>query len=221
MLPISSKNPTSEPFTSTSRVLRTPRPTIGDSITMPDTGGCEPIWLWRILSPFFISFIFIYPLLLALVLSCRPGPVDTFTNLLHRENIKRGQDPTISQVPGSVNYKIFFLYFNGRAHPLETLFIFFIFFLAKRPRLFGNDRTAWPLIQQHVFGPMETGSGLKLGSLKPKYNPKSESKAKNISRPNPFWVHLNYFFNCVSIYYHRISYILVWQLKVNSVNLFF
>jgi len=34
---------------------------------------------------------FIYPLLLALVLECLPGPVDDFTNLLHREIIKRGQ----------------------------------------------------------------------------------------------------------------------------------
>ena len=35
---------------------------------------------------------FIYPLLLALALSCRPGPVCDFTNLLHREITKRGQD---------------------------------------------------------------------------------------------------------------------------------
>jgi len=38
--------------------------------------------------------------------------------------------------------------------------------------------------------------------LQPKYHPKSESNAKNIARPNPFWVHLNYIFNCVSIYHH-------------------
>ena len=58
--PISSKSPTSEPLTRTSRVLRTPRPTIGDSLTMPETGGLLPMWLCRILSPFFISLMFIF-----------------------------------------------------------------------------------------------------------------------------------------------------------------
>ena len=47
---------------------------------------------------FFLCILFLsyFLPLLALVLSCRPGPVYDFTNLLHREIIKRGQDYTIS-----------------------------------------------------------------------------------------------------------------------------
>ena len=56
----------------------------------------------------------------------------------------------------------------------------------------------------------------KLGSLKPKYNPKSESNGENISRPNPFWVHLNYIFNCVSIYHHSFFLTLTARISVGQ-----
>ena len=55
-----------------------------------------PSFSIRLARSFSDLIFFIYPLLLALALSCRPGPVYDFTNLLHREIIKRGQDYTIS-----------------------------------------------------------------------------------------------------------------------------
>ena len=83
--------------------------------------GAPTVLINCISSVLFVSISFIFPLLLALVLDCRPGPVDDFTNLLHREIIKRGQDsilhyPRLIVKLGACGLELFsfLIFFSGQ-----------------------------------------------------------------------------------------------------------